>query len=59
MQIALGICRLLNPRIKKKITENINIKITNKEEIIHCLERKDHNKYLGILMTKNSRESTI
>ena len=52
MQIALGICRLLNPRIKKKITENINIKITNKEEIIHCLERKDHNKYLGILIDK-------
>jgi hypothetical protein len=34
----------------KKITENINIKITNKDGTICCLERKDHIKYLGVLI---------
>ena len=32
------------------ITENINIKITNKDGTIYCLERKDHIKYLGVLI---------
>jgi cell division protein ZapA (FtsZ GTPase activity inhibitor) len=34
----------------KKITENININITNKDGTIYCLERKDHIKYLGVLI---------
>jgi hypothetical protein len=34
----------------KKITENINIKITNIDGTIYCLERKDHIKYLGVLI---------
>ena len=34
----------------KKITENININITNKDGTIYCLERKDHIKYLGMLI---------
>jgi hypothetical protein len=34
----------------KKFTENINIKITNKDGTICCLERKDHIKYLGVLI---------
>ena len=34
---------------QKKNSENINIKITNKDESIQCLERKDHIKYLGVL----------